>query len=141
MGRSGGRRAWSIRVSDGGGSYLDMWKKAVGEERKSVEFQRIAGNPGGDDSGESSEALKRKSDEFMKILEVPKEERDRVQRMLVIDRAAAAIAAARAILQESTAGQEELGYSGIEGLGSESGRGIEVQHGGNGMWLFSVLWY
>ena len=134
--RSGGRRAWSTRVSDGGGSYLDMWKKRMDEERKTMEFQRIAGNSGGDASGESTEALERKNDEFMKILEVPKEERDRVQRMQVIDRAAAAIAAARAILKESKAGQN----SGVEGLGNENGGGLGVQRGGNGMFLtFCVM--
>ena len=105
-----------------------------------MEFQRIAGNSGGEDDGESAEALERKSGEFMKILEVSKEERDKVQRIQVIDRAAAAIAAARAILQESKSGEEELGYSRVEGSGSESGGGMGVQQGGNGMFLFSVLW-
>ncbi|XP_034685926.1 uncharacterized protein LOC117914625 isoform X2 [Vitis riparia] len=128
--RSGGRGASRIRVSDGGDSYLDMWKKAVDQERKGMEFQRIAGNSGGEDDGESAEALERKSDEFMKILEVSKEERDKVQRIQVIDRAAAAIAAARAILQESKSGEEELGYSRVEGSGSESGGGTGVQQGG-----------
>lgn len=71
-------------------------------------FQHVAEKTGrtagGDAVGgerESSEALERKSYEFQKILEVNKEERDRIQRMQVIDRAAAAIAAARAILKES----------------------------------------
>ncbi|CAA6667226.1 unnamed protein product [Spirodela intermedia] len=40
------------------------------------------------------------TDQFNRILEVPKEERDRVQRLQVIDRAAAAIAAARALIKE-----------------------------------------
>ncbi|OWM87820.1 uncharacterized protein LOC116207461 [Punica granatum] len=101
------RRGWNraragfrIRVSDGADSYLDMWKKAVNRERKSIEFQNIADNKvpsGGDQRVVDLEA---KSVEFQKLLEVPREERDRVQRMQVIDRAAAAIAAARSVIQE-----------------------------------------
>lgn len=100
------KRSCGIRVSDGGGSYLDMWKKAVERERKAVEFQKIAENSAGNDEeergGERKEVLERKSSEFQKILEVSTEERDRIQRMQVIDRAAAAIAAANAILKESS---------------------------------------
>ncbi|KAK6161454.1 hypothetical protein DH2020_004835 [Rehmannia glutinosa] len=73
-------------ASNGGGdSYLDMWKKAVDRERKSVEFEIMAENS-----------------------EVSVEERDRVQRMQVIDRAAAAIAAARALLKENLQPQDEV---------------------------------
>lgn len=97
-----------VRVSNGGDSYLDMWKKAVDRERKAMVFQHVAEKTGRTDGGdavggerESSEALERKGYEFQKILEVNKEERDRIQRMQVIDRAAAAIAAARAILKGS----------------------------------------
>lgn len=105
--------------SNGGDSYLDMWKKAVGRERKNFEFQRIvessAGSDASDDAGgkPSAEELEKKSQEFQKILEVSSEERDRMQRMQVIDRAAAAIAAARAILQESNVSkpENELGSS------------------------------
>lgn len=101
------KRSWGIRVSDGGDSYLDMWKKAVERERKAVEFQKIAENSVGNDEeeeggGERKEVLERKSSEFQKILEVSTEERDRIQRIQVIDRAAAAIAAANAILKESS---------------------------------------
>lgn len=84
-----------------------MWKRAVDREKKEAEFLKIAENTnaiaGSDQIQESPdpEALEKKSHEFQKILEVPREERDRVQRMQVIDRAAAAIAAARALLKDN----------------------------------------
>ncbi|XP_054821077.1 protein LIKE EARLY STARVATION, chloroplastic isoform X1 [Prosopis cineraria] len=118
--------------SDGEGSYLDMWKKAVDMERKNIEFGRIVETSSGrddDEGGEkpSMEELERKSREFEKILGVPTEERDRIQRMQVIDRAAAAIAAARAVLQESnvsdTAVGGELKRQGGEAIG-ESQQGM-----------------
>ena len=76
-----------------------MWKNAVDNERKSIDFQNIAHNspPPPNDH----EDLEKKTLQFHKILQVSKEERDRIQRMQVIDRAAAAIAAARAILNEN----------------------------------------
>ncbi|KAK3012622.1 hypothetical protein RJ639_009892 [Escallonia herrerae] len=138
-GRRGGR---AIRVAnDGGGSYLDMWKNAVDRERKVIEFQRIAENAvvgSGDvaEGEESAEVLERRSSEFQKILDVLPEERDRVQRMQVIDRAAAAIAAARAILKESSPAAEA--DSGESGGGSVDLAAVErgdlgVQQGG---WKF-----
>ncbi|KAK4365950.1 hypothetical protein RND71_013830 [Anisodus tanguticus] len=93
--------------SDGKDSYLDMWKKAVDRERKSVEFQRIAENTSKNDDEISPEIMEKKSDEFKKILEVSPEERDRIQRMQVIDRAAAAIAAAKALLKENPVSQQD----------------------------------
>ncbi|XP_059298987.1 protein LIKE EARLY STARVATION, chloroplastic [Lycium ferocissimum] len=101
-----------IKVSSDNGndsSYLDMWKKAVERERKTNEFQRIAENISADvdQVEESSEVLEKKSDEFKKILEVDPEERDRIQRMQVIDRAAAALAAAKALLKENPVSQED----------------------------------
>lgn len=111
-------------VSDDGDSpsYLDMWKNARDRERKAIEFQQIAANPAGTED-RSVEEVKKKSEEFEKILGVPSEERDRVQRMQVVDRAAAAIAAARAILDEDGPSPEAAGSggSGSSGLGdSES---------------------
>ena len=105
-------------VSDTGGpggdsSYLDMWKKAVERDRKTTHFSRILdgaassqhdavfGSGSGNPSSSVEDDLKKKTTEFQKLLEVPSEERDRVQRMQVIDRAAAAISAARAILDEN----------------------------------------
>ncbi|KAG9132725.1 hypothetical protein Leryth_014009 [Lithospermum erythrorhizon] len=83
-------------------SYLDMWKKAMDNEKKGIEFQKISETSvEGYVEEESEEVVKRKNIEFQKILEVSKEERDRVQRMQVIDRAAAAIAAARSLLEEN----------------------------------------
>ncbi|KAE9453082.1 hypothetical protein C3L33_15016, partial [Rhododendron williamsianum] len=125
------------RVSSNGGgeSYLDMWQSAVERERKAVEFQRIVeksaeteGGGGEGGGGESGEALERKSSEFRKILEVSKEERDRVQRLQVIDRAAAAIAAARAILEGGGLSvpaevARESGSGGFSGEGGGDGEG------------------
>ncbi|XP_009800735.1 protein LIKE EARLY STARVATION, chloroplastic-like [Nicotiana tabacum] len=106
------RKSSRIKVSDDGkDSYLDMWKKAVDRERKSIEFQKIAENTAADVEEEvkeeNPEVLEKKSNEFNKILEVSPEERDRIQRMQVIDRAAAAIAAARALLQENPVPQKD----------------------------------
>lgn len=100
-----GKGSLRIKVSDGGDSYLGMWKKAVENEKKTVEFERIVEKSSkidvdDDQSVEPVEDLEKKSEEFEKILGVSKEERDRVQRMQVVDRAAAAIAAARAILAD-----------------------------------------
>ncbi|KAA8520332.1 hypothetical protein F0562_014588 [Nyssa sinensis] len=59
-----------IRVSNGGDSYYDMWKKAVDRERKAITFRKIVENSDGteDDGGgdgemeeESPEVLERKS--------------------------------------------------------------------------------
>lgn len=117
--RSGGQLR--ARVSDGGdsSSYLDMWRNAVDRERKTIEFQQIAEKPAvtGD---EGVEEVKKKSEEFEKILETPSEERDRIQRMQVIDRAAAAIAAARAILDEEGPGPGP-GPEAASSFGSGSG--------------------
>ncbi|XP_052190468.1 uncharacterized protein LOC127800087 [Diospyros lotus] len=131
-GRPGGRQqSWRIRASNGGDSYLSMWKKVVEQERKVAEFQRLADKSAGVDGnvdgweGESPEVLERKSKEFEKILEVPTEERDRVQRMQVIDRAAAAIAAARAVMKESLSPPNEV--SDGASLGAEFGGHIHSQ--------------
>lgn len=107
------------RVSDGGdsSSYLDMWRNALDRERKAIEFQQIAGNPAATED-RSVEEVKKKSEEFEKILEVPSEERDRVQRMQVVDRAAAALAAARAILDEDGPSSEAAGSGGSGSSGS-----------------------
>ncbi|CAL5416237.1 unnamed protein product [Camellia sinensis] len=138
--RAGARQSSGIRVSNGGDSYLDMWKKAVDRERKASEFQRIAENSSridgdaddDDGEGESREVFERKSNEFQKILEVPKEERDRIQRMQVIDRAAAAISAARALLKESLPlpPNEFSGDSGTVISSAENGGDIEAQQRG-----------
>ncbi|KAK9741325.1 hypothetical protein RND81_03G097700 [Saponaria officinalis] len=100
------RAASSNTNVSGGESYLEMWKKAVEREKKVSQFLKIAQNsppPTPPDTTaadvESPETLEKKTHEFQKILEVSKEERDRVQRIQVIDRAAAAIAAARAVLK------------------------------------------
>lgn len=94
-----------IKALNGGDSYLDMWRKAKEREGKDIEFLKIAdtlaeidGSDGDDNVG--GEELDKKNEEFQKLLEVSKEERDRIQRMQVIDRAAAAIAEARSLLEQ-----------------------------------------
>ncbi|KAH7573863.1 hypothetical protein JRO89_XS03G0216700 [Xanthoceras sorbifolium] len=147
-----GRNGVRIRVSNGGESYLDMWQKAVDRERKEAEFQKIADNLAdfGDDSvnvdgggldggGDYREVLEKKSEEFKKILDVSKEERDRIQRMQVVDRAAAAIAAARALLEETNTSIAKTENSGVtpapEGQGGALNASIFVpssEASGNG---------
>ncbi|KAL9262308.1 hypothetical protein AKJ16_DCAP12355 [Drosera capensis] len=97
-----------IRASSGrssGESYIEMWKQATERKQRETEFESIVENQrdGGDEGEEEEEEeeLERKSKEFEKILEVPRDVRDSVQRMQVIDRAAAAIAAARAVVKEN----------------------------------------
>ncbi|RWV91633.1 hypothetical protein GW17_00046073 [Ensete ventricosum] len=94
--RRRGRRS-RCSAAPGGDSYLDMWKKAMERERRAQQSR------GTRDSGEGgkSPSLEAKTERFNQLLQVPTEERDRVQRLQVIDRAAAAFAAARAILDES----------------------------------------
>ncbi|KAF8673132.1 hypothetical protein HU200_048679 [Digitaria exilis] len=81
----------------GGGSYLDMWRKAVERERRlqapvPAGAEAVAPPP--------ADVVERRTARFEDLLRVPREERDRVQRNQVIDRAAAALAAARAVLKE-----------------------------------------
>ncbi|KAJ4849921.1 hypothetical protein Tsubulata_036023 [Turnera subulata] len=134
------RRGEILRVrlsSNDGNSYLDMWRTAVGRDRKTAEFQKIAeksptGNAGG--GGEGGVDLDKKSEDFKKILDVSKEERDRIQRMQVIDRAAAAIAAAQAILKDRKKGGQASAAGDDEKLKSENG-----ESGGSGEYTRSVL--
>ena len=78
----------------------------------------------GDCNGENKEVMEKKSEEFQKILETPKKERDRIQRMQVIDRAAAAIAAARSIIKKNGSSP------GKEDSMNENGRTIRVEEDG-----------
>lgn len=115
---------------------MDMWRTAVDRDRKEIEFQKIAGNlaesgdgdgnEGGGGGRDLTEQLEKKSEEFSKILEVSKEERDRIQRLQVIDRAAAAIAAARAILEERNGSVMKNGESPFVKKNSESNGAAEV---------------
>lgn len=100
--------------------------------RNSANFLESAETPANYDDVADVE---RKSIEFRKLLEVSKEERDRVQRMQVIDRAAAAIAAARAILEEAQMARKlpevdgdstvEIGWSGDSGGSEAQGKANE----------------
>ncbi|KAJ7537461.1 hypothetical protein O6H91_11G006500 [Diphasiastrum complanatum] len=86
----------------GGGSYLSMWKRAQErqeKERLKLEEERLQQELREREAAEREEALrKRREEQFARLLEVPQEERDRVQRLEVVDRAAAALAAAEALL-------------------------------------------
>lgn len=109
-------------ATEGGESYLDMWKKATDRERNSLEFERMAASSAESDQNaeeQSGEELEKKSREFEKLLEIPADERDKVQRMQVVDRAAAAIAAARALLKNSMPPQQEPNEVEIVGGGEE----------------------
>jgi len=74
-----------------------MWKKAIERERNTTHFNKLASS---NENG-VEDNLEKKTQEFHKILEVSSEERDRIQRLQVIDRASAAIAAARALLKDA----------------------------------------
>ncbi|CAN6918635.1 unnamed protein product [Brassica oleracea] len=123
----------TLKVSnDGPESYLDMWKNAVDREKKEKAFEKIAENVASDgDKGD----LNKKSDEFQKILEVSVEERDRIQRMQVVDRAAAAISAAKAILASNNSGDGKDGFQEEDGIEVE-----ETQNNAKskGMWSRTV---
>ncbi|XP_027364136.1 uncharacterized protein LOC113871305 [Abrus precatorius] len=114
-----------VRGSAGESSYLDMWKKAVERERKTTEFSRIADHAYHSDGAVENDFQKKTTD-FERLLEVSPEERDRVQRMQVIDRAAAAIAAARAILKERSDADSDTATN----QRAESGLGMGLQNGG-----------
>nr|GEX06328.1 hypothetical protein CTI12_AA088340 [Tanacetum cinerariifolium] len=86
-------------VENGGDSYLGMWRKAMDRERKEIELNKIAKNVVNEEEDDDNN-LEKKSSEFFKILEVPKETRDEVQRMQLIDRAAAAIAVVATLKNE-----------------------------------------
>ncbi|RZR97815.1 hypothetical protein BHM03_00027076 [Ensete ventricosum] len=97
----GGRRPRCSAAAAGrdGGSYLDIWKKAMERESRALASLRIAAEVG--EGGSVEPSLEAKTEHFKKLLQVPTEERDRIQRLQVIDRAAAAIAAARALLDKA----------------------------------------
>ncbi|KAJ6824512.1 uncharacterized protein M6B38_381900 [Iris pallida] len=100
------------RCSSNGDSYLDMWKKAVERRRKTEELglpPLLSSVERGESTEEEKAKEKKKVELFNDILQVPKEERDRIQRLQVIDRAAAAIAAARALLKESPLPEDSVG--------------------------------
>jgi len=81
-----------------------MWRKAVERERRSAELARRLQSPAPAEAEAAAappvEVVERRTARFEDLLRVPREERDRVQRRQVIDRAAAALAAARAVLKE-----------------------------------------
>ncbi|KAK1390589.1 Protein RNA-directed DNA methylation like [Heracleum sosnowskyi] len=121
------KKNWRIKVSDGLDSYLDMWKKAVEREKQETEFRKILENVVEEDNGdETEEVLDKKSGEFQKLLEVSPEERDRVQRMQVIDRAEAAIAAARAILNEGNVEESSIEVEGNNDDDNDQGSLVSV---------------
>jgi hypothetical protein len=82
-----------------------MWKKAVDRERRSAELAyRLQSSPPPAEAEAGAPPppadVEQRTARFEEMLRVPREERDRVQRTQVIDRAAAALAAARAVLKD-----------------------------------------
>ncbi|KAM7279758.1 hypothetical protein ACFE04_006892 [Oxalis oulophora] len=102
----------SVNVDDS--SYLGMWKKAVDRKRKEDEFKRISENVAEEEEEEevsrlfSEKEVERKSRDFEKILGVSEKERDVAQQQQTLNRAQAAIAAARAVLKTKTFGKDNL---------------------------------
>ncbi|VVA98629.1 unnamed protein product [Arabis nemorensis] len=134
------RERSGLRASNEGGgieSYLHMWKNAVDREKKEKAFEKIVENVAVDVEKGEEEDLEKKTDEFQKILEVSVEERDRIQRMQVVDRAAAAISAAKAILASKNSGDVKEGFSD-----QEKSDGSEVtdtqKNAKQGMWSRTV---
>ncbi|KAK7393731.1 hypothetical protein VNO78_22295 [Psophocarpus tetragonolobus] len=116
-------RARASGGGDGESSYLEMWKKAMERERKSTHFNTISERMATDNHHATlHNDLEKKTTEFHKLLQVSPEERDRIQRMQVIDRASAAIAAARALLQERNSAPDSHHHLPLH-LESGSGRG------------------
>lgn len=67
---------------------------------------------------DGGEPLDLKTEKFHRLQDVPREERDRIQRQQLIDRAAAAIAAARALLSE-TRPKQFVGATRSDGLDAQ----------------------
>ncbi|KAF8080714.1 hypothetical protein N665_0926s0014 [Sinapis alba] len=126
----------TLRASNDGPpeSYLDMWKNAVYREKKEKAFEKIAENVASDGEGDLDKNKKKKSDDFQKILEVSVEERDRIQRMQVVDRAAAAISAAKAILASNSSGDGKDGFQDEEKSDGETQNNAKSK----GMWSRTV---
>ncbi|OAY28030.2 hypothetical protein MANES_15G034000v8 [Manihot esculenta] len=133
-----------IRASNDENSSLDTWKNASDLDKNIVEFQNRTEGVAGIDSGDNADNngghrvnLKEKSEDFRKSLDVSKEESDMIQRMQVIDRAAAAIAAARAILSERLPGNSKANdgdNSNFTGEGGGLGGGVEKKQGDFWSW-------
>ncbi|KAK7345924.1 hypothetical protein VNO77_16540 [Canavalia gladiata] len=124
-----GKRKWvKVRASGGESSYLDMWKKAVERERKTTHFNKISDRSAAafHYDGTVEDDLEKKTSEFQKLLQLSAEERDRIQRMQVIDRAAAAIAAARALIQERSVAESNTATNQQD----ESDLGMGMQNRG-----------
>ncbi|XP_024526217.1 uncharacterized protein LOC9655368 [Selaginella moellendorffii] len=79
-------------------SYLSMWKNAK-ERYEREQLQQNASTVQQDrQPDQDREIQSQREKDFARLLDVPQEERDRVHRLQVIDRAAAALAAAEALL-------------------------------------------
>ncbi|KAL1207959.1 Protein LIKE EARLY STARVATION [Cardamine amara subsp. amara] len=136
--RSSGTGLRTLRVSnEKAESYLDMWKNAVDREKKEKAFEKIAENVVDVDGEDKGGDLEKKSDEFQKILEVSVEERDRIQRMQVVDRAAAAISAARAILASNNSGDGKDGFPNEDNTATSEVTNT-TKNAKSGMWSRTV---
>lgn len=118
-----------------------MWKRAK-ERYEAEQAEKTAeACPPVDENAETADpkAWEEKEQRFASILSVPTEERDRVQRMQVVDRAAAALAAAQALMSEPLTFQNSAAtfpssYSrsvseSVKDTGSSYGTPLDVYQG------------
>ncbi|KAG2307328.1 hypothetical protein Bca52824_027076 [Brassica carinata] len=91
-----------------------MWKIAVDREKKVKAFKKIAENVVASDGERVEGDSNKKRNDFQKILEVSVEERDQIQWMQFVDRAASAIFAAKAILASNSSGDGKYGFQDEE---------------------------
>ncbi|KAJ4755851.1 inactive purple acid phosphatase-like protein [Rhynchospora pubera] len=98
--------------------FLHTWKGAIGREVRRFQLLQVGVVDQSADVGEGG-PLDLKTEEFNRLQDVPREERDRIQRQQLIDRAAAAIAAARALISE-TRPQQLVGATESGSVGSDA---------------------
>lgn len=93
----------SLPSSNGrkGKVYLHTWKNATGREERRFQLLQVGVVSDQSADVDDGEPLDLKTEKFNRLQDVPREERDRIQRQQLIDRAAAAIAAARALISET----------------------------------------
>ncbi|KAL3691143.1 hypothetical protein R1sor_004794 [Riccia sorocarpa] len=81
-----------------GTSFLQMWERA--KQRRADDSEREESSVGSSTKESGPEDWARRDRAFKDMLQVPPEERDKIQRRQIIDRAAAALAAANAFLAQ-----------------------------------------
>ncbi|KAG6543077.1 hypothetical protein Mapa_015573 [Marchantia paleacea] len=85
------------RTEDAGSSFLRMWERAQ-QRRDANDYEKNPAESTIADAG--AEDWGRRDEAFKQMLQMPSEERDRIQRRQIVDRAAAALAAANAFLAQ-----------------------------------------